>query len=75
MSIKEQIIERISLLPQYQIKKVADFLDSLNSLEKNLKKEKLSKNQERLLGLLNYTIDTGITDLAENHHKYFRNLP
>jgi hypothetical protein len=76
MSMKEQVMERISLLPYYQIKRVSDFLDSLSSTgKKSKRKEKLSKSQERLLDLLNHTIDTGITDLAENHHKYFRNLP
>lgn len=75
MSIKEQVMERISLLPAYQIKKDADFLDSLSSPQNNAKEERLSKSQKRLLDLLNYKIDTSITDLAENHHKYFRNTP
>jgi len=68
--MKEQVIERISLLTPYQLKKVAEFLDSFSSSEKDPKQKKLNKSQKKALELLNYTIDTGIKDLAANHHKY-----
>jgi hypothetical protein len=70
VSVREQVMERISLLSPDQLKKVSEFLDSINPSIKNVKKENLNKSQKEALDLLNYTIETGITDLARNHDKY-----
>lgn len=76
---RQQVLELVEQLPDQQLTLVADFIHSLMlPLEADFDsqdEEDLSKEQIDLLDLLNYSVDTGITDLARNHDHYLYGLP
>jgi len=68
LTAKENIINMIDRLPEQQLQKVINYI----VLIKNEKHDEtiLTQEQQELLDLLNYTIDTGRGDFAENHDAY-----
>lgn len=67
---REEVIEMVNQLPEEQLQKVVDYLKQLFLQKTEVSVEKLSKEQEELLDLLNYTIDSGRGDFAERHDHY-----
>jgi hypothetical protein len=77
---RQDVIELVEQLPEQQLPIVADFIHSIMlPLEvengSNKDQKELSQEQKELLDLLNYTVETGITDLARNHDHYLYGLP
>lgn len=76
---RQQVLELVEQLPDQQLTLVADFIQALMlplDLESHWEDEEgLSLEQMELLDLLNYSVDTGITDLARNHDHYLYGLP
>jgi hypothetical protein len=65
--LKEQVISMIGQLSYAQLQKVSDYINILFS---QAEETKLDDEQKELLDLLNYTIDSGRGDFAEQHHRY-----
>jgi len=68
MLVRQEVIKMIELLPDKQLERIAAYI----RLIQNEMPEKASLTQEQyeLLDLLNYNIDSGRVDFAENHDKY-----
>jgi len=67
---RQEVIEMINQLPDEQLPKVVDYIKQLFLQKTEVYVEKLSREQEELLDLLNYTIDSGRGDFAERHDHY-----
>lgn len=71
MTVREQVVSKLNILTDEQIKQVADFLDFLKFREK-----KTTENSERISqkdGIFNLgksPVETGLSDASENLDKY-----
>jgi len=71
--LKQEVISMIEHLSYAQLQKVSDYINILFS---QTEETKLDDEQKELLDLFNYTIDSGRTDFAEQHHRYlYENRP
>lgn len=67
---RQEVIEMINQLPDEQLPGVVDYIKQLFLQKTAGYIEKLSSEQEELLDLLNYTIDSSRGDFAERHDHY-----
>lgn len=67
---RQEVISLINQLPDEQLQKVVDYIKQMFLEKTEVLEKKLSKEQEELLDLLNYTIDSGRGDFAECHDHY-----
>lgn len=67
---RQEVISLINQLPDEQLQKVVDYIKQMFLEKTEVLEKKLSKEQEELLDLLNYTIDSGRGDFAEYHDHY-----
>jgi len=63
---RQEIINRLNQLSDSQLKQISDYIESTFSGERM----ELNEEQERLLDLLNHTIDSGRGDFSEKHDDY-----
>ena len=68
--LRQDVIEMINGLSEIQLQKVADYIHQIVSTKIRERKKELDKEQQELLDLLNYTIDSGRKDFAERHDDY-----
>ncbi len=71
MTVREQIVSKLNLLTEEQIKQVADFLDFLKFREK--KTTENGENISQADGIFNLgknPVETGVNDASENLDKY-----
>ncbi|OQX02136.1 MAG: hypothetical protein BWK80_58590 [Desulfobacteraceae bacterium IS3] len=65
--LKQEVMNMIGQLSYTQLQKVSDYIKILSSQTE----ETISDDEQKeLLDLLNYTIDSGRGDFAEQHHRY-----
>jgi len=72
---KQEVISMINQLSDSQLLNVADYIKQMFSPKIREHKTELDKEQEKLLELLNYTIDSGRGDFAEKHDYYLYGKP
>jgi hypothetical protein len=72
---KQEVINIIDQLSNEQLEKVANYIKVLFSQTKREHEKKLDEEQQELLDLLNYTIDSGRGDFSEKHNHYLYGLP
>jgi hypothetical protein len=70
MTKREEILERITKLPDNKLKKIQDTLEEIEKEDKSLSENNLSKTQKNLLNLMKCTINTGRGDFSVIHDKY-----
>jgi hypothetical protein len=72
LTAKENIINMIERLPEQQLQKVINYI----ILIKNEKHDEtiLTQEQQELLDLLNYTIDTGRVDFSDAQFEIYHDL-
>lgn len=71
MTVREQVVLKLNLLTEEQIKQVADFLDFLKFREKKTSEHNtdIPKN-DGIFNLGENPVETGMTDASENLDKY-----
>lgn len=71
MTVREQVVSKLNLLTEEQIKQVADFLDFLKFREKKTSEHNtdIPKN-DGIFNLGENPVETGMTDASENLDKY-----
>ncbi len=72
---KQEVISMVNQLSDSQLLKVADYLRQMFFQKAKEHKTELDKEQQGLLELLNYTIDSGRGDFAEKHDHYIYGKP
>jgi len=72
---KQEVINMVNQLSDSQLLKVADYIKQMFSQKAREHKTELDKEQQGLLELLNYTIDSGRGNFAEKHDRYLYERP
>lgn len=69
---RQEVLKLVEQLPEQKLPVLAEFIQLLVSqrVTENGSDEEFDEGQKELLDLLNYCVDTGITDLARNHDHY-----
>ncbi len=71
MTVREQVVLKLNLLTDEQIKQVADFLDFLKFREKkNTENGKNISQNDGIFNLGKNSVETGVSDTSENLDKH-----
>lgn len=67
---RQEVINMINQLSDEQLQKVVDYIKLMFFQKAKVYEKELDKEQKELLDLLNYTINSGRGDFAEQHDHY-----
>ncbi len=67
---RQEVIDTISQLPEHQLQKAICYITLIIHEGEQEKNSGTDEEQQELLELLNYTINTGRGDFAEKHDHY-----